>query len=256
MVASRVRSGPMLCGFCQSGNHNHCPRAVRNGDGRIIPCKCTAPFCGDQVLRCLDCKNENEGEVSPDGWRCLDREACGLEVQRRLDVNPHVQTVREVMRRVTENATTEKTAKAERAPKKETFCLHCGEQTGGGLFRPGHDAKFVSEKVKQIVFPEQGETAPTADAVLTDMKERGMSEALQTKFKKSVELARKDKERREGLAAEAKAKADAKAKEDAEKAAAKSAKGAEPEVVTPDTDPEKAGDPDAKPGKARKLASK
>lgn len=246
MVAAfgtKTRTGPMVCGFCQSGNHNHCPRGVRNGNGRVIACGCDAPYCGGQVIRCLNCKNENDGEVSPDGWLCLDREACALEVQRRLDSNVHVRMVREVMARVSEQTATEE--KAAQATKAPTYCLHCGEVTKGGKFLPGHDAKFVATQVLAVV--DQGTT--TAEAVLADMKERGATEALQTKFTKSVDLARKDRERRAKLAQEKadqkaaaaqKAEADKAAGKAAAKAADASAPGEEPVVVTPDTDPEQA----------------
>lgn len=258
MVTTRVRTGPLVCGFCQSGNCNHCPRGVRNGNGSIIPCACSKPYCGGQVIRCLECKNENEGEVSPDDWRCLDREACELAVRKRLDGNVHVQRVREVMRRVSEQTTVDKAEKAEKAPKKETFCIHCGERTGGGLFRPGHDAKYVATQVRAVV--DEGST--TAEAVLAEMRERGASETLQAKFTHSVELARKDRERRQKLAAEAEEKARAKADAATQKAAEKAARdvkqGEEPVAVAPDTDPEKVEEtptPKTEKTSARKLTA-
>lgn len=253
MVATRVRSA-LVCGFCQSGNCNYCPRAVRNGDGRILPCSCSRPYCGGQVVRCLSCKNENDGEVSPDDWRCIDREACALAVQARLDGNVHVQMVREVMRRVSENTATEaKADKAAKAKKEPTFCAHgCGEQTGGGLFRPGHDAKYVAEKVRAVV----DDKTTSADDVLRAMSAAGMSETLQGKFAKSVDLAKADRERRAKIAVEAdqkaKEKADAETKAAAERAAQIAKEGEEPVVVTPDTDPESAKSEKAP---ARKLAS-
>lgn len=246
MATARVRIGPMICGYCQSGNCNYCPRGVRNGNGRVVPCGCPKPYCGGQVLRCLDCKNEGEGEISPDDWRCLDREACELAVQRRLDGNVHVQMVREVMKRVSENPGTETKPAAK---KKEGNCIHCGESTGGGLFRPGHDAKYVAENVRKIV----DDKATTLEDVLAEMKERGTTEALRDKLVGSVNLARTDRERRAKTAAD-------KAKADAEKAAAaqaaKEARAAEKttaQVAPVSPTPENAAEGDA-PKSARKLA--
>jgi hypothetical protein len=220
LTARRMTTGTLVCGFCQSGNCEHCPRAVRNGNGAVLPCNCSRPYCGGQVLRCLDCKNENDGEVSPDDWRCLDREACAVEVRRRLDSNPHIQMVREVLRRVSENTGTETAEKVAKAPKAPTHCLHCGEPTRGGKFLPGHDARWVAQLVLEVV--DQG--SRTEDAVATDMTERGASETLVGKFRKSVKLAREDREKRAKVAAEVAEKKAAAEKEAADKLAAKAAK--------------------------------
>lgn len=257
VLATKVRRAPSTCGFCSTEHHNLCPRAVRNGDGSIVRCNCDQPYCGSQVLRCLVCKNEADGEVGED-WRCIDREACADTQQKRLDTNPHLRMVREVMVRVSETQVEEKVAKAEKAPKKPTTCIHCGAQTKGGLFLPGHDARFVAELVKQVL---DDTNKTTEESALADLKDRGASEALQGKFTKSVSLARTEAEKREA----AQKAADERAREKAEQEAARAAKIKEKveEAPVPDTQPEPeatvtATEPDgaANPAPAKKANKK
>lgn len=212
-LALRRQTSPLICGFCQSGNHEHCPRGVRNGNGAILPCNCPQPYCGGQVVRCLECKNEEENEVSPDSWRCYDAEACRAEVAARLDRNPTIQLIREVEKRVSENTGTTTATKAEKAPKAPTYCLHCGEATRGGKFLPGHDARWVADLVKDVVDAK----VKTEDQVLEQMGAAGASETLQGKLSKSVKLATEDREKRAAATKEAAEKKAAKEAEASEK---------------------------------------
>lgn len=201
-------------------------------------------------MRCLDCKNEADGEIGDD-WRCLDREACAIEQQRRLDANPYVRLVREVERRVSETQTEEKAAKAEKAekaPKPATKCVHCDQPTRGGKFLPGHDARFVSEQVSLVLNDE----STTEEGVLAKMKELGTTETLQSKFTKSLRLAREA----EAKKAEAKQVADEKAKEKiaAEAKQAEEKKAAVEAEPTPDAD--QPVDGVVKPAPAKKAAAK
>lgn len=251
-VAARIRIGPLICGFCSSGHHNHCPRAIRNGNGSIVVCNCDQPYCGSQVERCLDCKNETDGEVR--NWRCLDREACADTQRKKLDANPTIRLIREVEKRVTENATTEKAARQEKAPKEPTFCsCGCNGATRGGKFLPGHDARFVSQQVKAVL--AEGSSL-TEDKVLEQMGEKGLTEKLQDKFTKSVKLARADVARKLAAKQEADQKAVEKAQAEAAEKVAKEQVTDQP--ATPDSDKaadESHGNPVAeapKPGKTKK----
>lgn len=101
--------------------------------------------------------------------------------------------------------TQEKAAKVAKT-KEPTFCLVTGDPTKGGLFKPGMDARYVSERVIEVENAKF--SAKALDAARSRMKKDGVSETLVGKFNKSVGLA-KDR---------AEAKATAKATKDAEKA--------------------------------------
>lgn len=77
--------------------------------------------------------------------------------------------------------------KAERAPKtpRTGTCLVTGLPTKGGLFLPGMDARYVSDLIKSVVAKEV--TVPQARK---QMKEDGVSDALQAKFEKNLGIAR------------------------------------------------------------------
>lgn len=194
-AASPVQTSQIMCGFCRTGGHGSCPRAVANGERprKIWPCSCREPGCmGGGVLRCLDCKTEMAGEVSPSTWQCIDLDACRARQNRRLDANPVIQQLREftTVPTIGETKPTKRTAKAAVAnkPRREPrdCTCGCGEQTGGGLFRPGHDARLVTTKVKEV--GEARFTVAAKKAALKEFKDAGVSEALVAKYEKSLLL--------------------------------------------------------------------
>lgn len=187
-LVSPATAAWLVCGFCKDGHHKYCPRAVKNGEARIWPCGCTDPDCrGGSILRCLTCKNETPGEISPAMWECLDPEACQVRVNKRLANNPAYQAIKESNRMPT--AAKKAVAKAATKPKAEPRDCGCGcdEQTGGGLFRPGHDARLVSTKVKEV--GEGRFTVAAKKAALKEFRDIGASEKLVAKFERSVGLA-------------------------------------------------------------------
>jgi len=109
------------------------------------------------------------------------------------------------------------TKKAEKvqAEKPKTYCLVTGEETKGGLFKPGMDARYVSQRVAE--YTEAGFTAKAHDAAKARMKKDGVSDTLVAKFEKSARLA---KERADKAAAAKAEKAAAKEAAKAEKAEA------------------------------------
>lgn len=215
---------PDICGFCSVGvhpvgKHPHCPRAIRNGvnaPNKIITCECPVDGCGDQVLRCLDCKTEEEGAIDPADWSCFDRSECRARIQARMDSNPLIQQLREVRSTAMARVANEKAEKAEKkaATPKTGNCVHCGEPTKGGKFLPGHDAAYVSTLVQDALATPGNEAKNRQRAV-------DASEALGKKFDKSIGLA-KDKVAKAEKAKAEKAAAQEKAK--ADKAAAKASK--------------------------------
>lgn len=236
---------PMTCGFCKTENHEFCPRAVR-GHGpkmaaKIWPCDCQG--CkGGENLRCLECKNEAPGDVDPKLWSCFDQDACQARITTRMRANPALAMMEDiVMARATK--TEAKPAAAKRAPaqpKTRDCACDCGGETKGGMFLPGHDARFVKELVASVVDKERTLTQARAHAKAT-----GISEVLTQKFEKAVQRA-KDSAQAEKEAAKAE-----KAKPAAKKAAAPArkraaAKPAAPTVTTAveDAEPDDAEDGD------------
>jgi len=198
---------PRLCGFCTTGHHQYCPRAVRNGDlapAKISTCDCKKPGCGDQVLRCLECKSEAQEDIDPDNWRCLDQNACRARIDARLDASPVIQKIRRAqkMARI-ENEKVAKTATAKKTAKVGK-CLVTGKPTKGGKFLPGMDARYVSLRVAETL---DGST--TEAAARKRIKDETDSDALVAKFEKSLRLSKE--------------KAAKKVAADKEKAAAKKA---------------------------------
>lgn len=222
LTRSRSRKDD-TCGFCQFPNknwpgpgnpHPNCPRAVRNGPGaefKIIACDCTEPGCGSSIFRCTFCKTEEQEAIDPNDWSCIDKEACRIRIQTRLDNDPRYQELIEIrstaMAKVAnENAEKKATAKKTATPKVGK-CVHCGEATKGGKFLPGHDAAYVSGLVK----------ASLAKPATEDKNRKAAQDAsasLGAKFDKSIGLA-KDKAAKKAKDAEAKAAAKAEAKETA-----------------------------------------
>jgi len=130
--------------------------------------------------------------VNPETWECFDTEACHALVEKRWAENPFNHQLREIKERVEMAKIEEGKAKAtkEAKAKEPTYCLVTGEQTKGGLFKPGMDARYVSERVIEV--ENAGFTKKATDAALAKMKKDGVSERLVAKFNKSVGLA-KDK---------------------------------------------------------------
>lgn len=148
------------CGYCAFGNNHHsCPGGVRNGNGSIVQCTCRETGrCGQ--LRCTDCNNREEGTVGSD-WRCLDKEDCRAAQERTAQTNPVVQRVRAIQAEyrkapLRHSATLDgaegpgsapRSRKTPSQPGKPCLC-ECGETTGGGRFRPGHDSKYLNRLVE------------------------------------------------------------------------------------------------------------
>ena len=181
-----VRDMKTACGFCRDGRHAFCPGAVDNGEwwkpGDAIwrcPCRETED-CG--AIRCKDCLNSYSESVDPKTWRCYDRQACREETASRLAASPIGQFLAATPTRRSKKMSTETATKA---PKEPTYCLVTGEQTKGGLFKPGMDARYVKERVADVM--EHGQDA---DDVAARMERDGVSEKLVDKFDKSLAAAR------------------------------------------------------------------
>lgn len=179
------------CGFCETGHHDRCVIGIRDAkpvahypEGSIYPCLCNEGGCEEGRIKCTDCNNANQDEVDPESWKCKDREACATFLETRREANPllaELRTAKETAKMAKiENAEKTKAAKTPKVGK----CLVTGKATKGGLFLPGMDARYASERVKDVI--ENGVSKKDA---LAKMKADGTSDALQAKFEKNLGIA-------------------------------------------------------------------
>lgn len=196
------------CGFCATGYCDRCPGAIRNCNRRRTdglwecPCKCNE----DKPRKCLECKHAGDGEIDVDTWRCQDQSACQARRTARTEAHPTIQLIRRMEEKIKMTAPAKATATEPKAPKVGK-CIHTGKATKGGKFAPGQDAAYVSFNVKEVLAKSK-----TEKAVITEMKNHGLSDALQAKFTKGLALAREKAAKKEAAEKEAKAaKAAAKA---------------------------------------------
>lgn len=188
---ARMNGG--ICGFCFIGtesSHDHCRRAIRNGNGSIFYCECLHESHGvDKVTpRCTECYNATEGEIDTKLWLCLDVQECEARIRARLQEHPTYQMIESIRERAEERMVAEgkRKPKRDKAPArpKTGNCLCCGETTSGGKFLPGHDARLVSIWAKKVAASEA-----TREDAITKFTELGTSDALIAKLTRKLENA-------------------------------------------------------------------
>lgn len=208
------------CGFCTPNHpnrHERCSVGVvhdgkheRYKNGVVWVCGCD---CNTGRRKCHNCNNRNTEEVNPETWACFDTDACKATVTTRRERDPFLAQLAQIKETVAmakiEND--KQKAEKEQKAKEPTFCLVTGEPTKGGLFKPGMDARYVSERVATV--ENANFTKKATDEARAKMKKDGVSEKLVAKFEKSLGIAQEKATKR---AEAAKAKEAAKA----EKAAA------------------------------------
>ena len=173
-----VKISKHLCGFCSTGGcHDLCPGGVLNGNQvEVVVCPCT---CGTPKLRCLDC-NARE-DVNPATWTCNDVEACAQKrAARRSEFE---KTTAGTLTGDGAPKARAKAAKLSETPPKAArtgSCLCCGEPTKGGLFLPGHDARYLARTVTEV------KAGASLDDTMTAWHRAGISEALQAKLVKRL----------------------------------------------------------------------
>lgn len=206
-----------LCGFCNTGNCAKCVigtvmrKSSRYPEGGVVwRCNCTSETCSKRKkavkAKCVECGNINQDEVDPKSWACKDATDCAAVVTARRESDPflvHIEKIRSSTMAKIEN---EKATAKKAVAKTGTCVCGCKGTTKGGLFLPGHDARFVSTLVGKAESAKFSK-ASVAEGKKT-LKDAGASEKLLAKFDKSVGLAQ---ERVEKKAAAAKAKVDEKA---------------------------------------------
>lgn len=194
VAAPKAVTLKLPCGFCAQGLHARCPGATPGPGGARQLCPCWAAdeqyTAGHQPVRCRECGAPDELDTT---LVCLDRTECLLRVEQAQAGNPtHLMIVACYGDRVTTDpdkpAQTPKQAKAAKAaaakPKSRPCTCGCGGTTKGGAFLPGHDARFVSDLVKDVVDTTDpaimGKRIESAQAELAEFP------ALLAKFNKRV----------------------------------------------------------------------
>lgn len=132
-----------------------------------------------------------------------------------------------------------------KTPKELTLCLVTGRPTRGGRFAPGMDARYVSDRVKEVVNKE---------ATLVQTRKRILEETGSTKlvekFEKTLELAKARVVRAKAIEAAAKARRPSAPKVQGSAGPSKSAprrraeKPVAPVVAVPDDADANGDDPD------------
>lgn len=134
---------------------------------RVTPCTCGCDFSlGVECKECL-----RKGTDLDDKGQCVDRRACSNEIFR-LAAAQQAKRRDEVAK-----APTRRPGGGGSGQKRPCTC-GCGETTGGGLYRPGHDARHVSALAKAVKAGDK-----SADQALRDLEH---SVKLQDKFRKAT----------------------------------------------------------------------
>lgn len=150
---------PYYSGFCEQESrtegeaagllHGRCKGGFINGGGVVTLCAC--PHHNGET-RCLICGTVvGQDEFDADFRVCLDAEACADVLHQKAIASAHTPVAR-MIREVKAQARgldpdapakpkREKTDPAQRRQGRPCEC-GCGLLTGGGKFRPGHDAKL------------------------------------------------------------------------------------------------------------------
>lgn len=194
VAATPAATKAIKCGYCSTGQHGYCPRAVAQPakmvGRKIWPCACDDPECGGgSILRCLDCKNERLGEVNPTDWMCVDRDACQAEQASRLANSLASLQIKEyVMPTKTAKAAVAKREPKAKAEPQPCACSDDCDSTTRGTFAPGHDARLVKFKVAEVI--EAKHSARASLAAVKDAKARGASDVLIDKLERALALAK------------------------------------------------------------------
>lgn len=174
-----------ICGYCATNTHQHCPTAIRSGQGNVIFCPCPQHPKPESQVRCLECGNQSAGEVDEKLWLCWSKDECQTRIKTRLGNSPQYQLIHSAYMSSYERMEREKKERParNRNPGRPSSgsCLCCGEKTGGGKFLPGHDARLVSKFYKRF---EEGEKREELEAEFAAL---GVSDALKGKLARKLD---------------------------------------------------------------------
>lgn len=130
-----IKMSKRPCGFCTTGDHHYCPGVV--GQEHKYQCPCGCEHSTDK--RCKVCGNTQADEVRDDTWTCTDAGECMRVVNRKREEIRH---------------TLHPQGLPAKAPSGKMCHCECGEQTGGGLFKPGHADKLAKATAARVISGE------------------------------------------------------------------------------------------------------
>lgn len=131
------------------------------------PCSCGCPYSKWQA--CRECGRK--GTPLDEHGACVDKTDCANAIYARVTAEREAREARAA-------AAPPKRSKSLSAAGKGDCKCGCGEKTGGGLYRPGHDARHVSQLVAKV---------KAGDLALHDaVEEVAHSQKLQDKLRKAV----------------------------------------------------------------------
>lgn len=179
------RAGQHRCGFCLDGkcDDGKCVSAIywdQSHQLYICPCECNVGH-----TRCTRC-GQRDVEVTTDTSVCVDVEGCDGELAKKRANNPSYMAIlaaREAAmgsRKASEARPVPRPGSASRS--SSGACLCCGEPTRGGLFLPGHDARYVSLQADAFLAAD-----PDEKSALLDKLETQLSPKLMAKWVARVE---------------------------------------------------------------------
>lgn len=170
-----IKVGKHSCGFCLTNSHDSCRGTYRNGDLSLIKCPCECAASKPQF--CHHCKTTEQDHLGRP-WLCDDREACNSRLQQRLEKSDLIQLIRAMKQESREFAAT-RSAKTS-SGRGAAECLCCGDLTKGGRFLPGHDSKWLTQRMSEI---RNGSMAEADQVEVV----RAVSPALAVKLKNRLE---------------------------------------------------------------------
>lgn len=177
-------AGGHRCGFCldnKCGGEHGCVGAIWwDQSKQLYICPCA---CNQGHTRCTRC-GARDVEVTAHTSQCIDIDGCDTTLSIKRANNPSYQALLKARAKVTNSArpsATEATPRPKANPAGGK-CICCGEATRGGLFLPGHDARYVSAQADAFI-----EAEGDAKGALLDTLEAQLSPKLMAKFVARVE---------------------------------------------------------------------
>lgn len=128
-------------------------------DGAHSACEgTTADPCGchcDYATRhqCKQCGRKRPAETLDSSGECVDRRDCSNTILAAAAARRAERTQKALV------SPTKRPGGGSTASKPRPCTCGCGETTGGGLYRPGHDARHVSQLTAKVRAGEITETA-------------------------------------------------------------------------------------------------
>lgn len=181
------------CGWCITGDHERCCVTIELSatKGTVYNCPCSCNTTGEyspanRRTRCLEC-GRRDVEVGP-SHKCANYDECQDFIAARRAKDPQWQALQVLdnENRVSGSPKPVREPKSPKEPKpaKGGRCRCCDGPTKGGLFLPGHDARYISQQAELIVGGRQ-------DLLVARLDD--LSPALFVKLTKRVDTIKADR---------------------------------------------------------------